>query len=893
MSNCLYRNKYSAHLDSFEINCYDSTTGLPVDCSTCESCPDYQTECYESREWTYSIDNAGTTYDWPNAEYQLTLSDGSTINWVQTAASNGGWTQQLTEWANNLQASADAAGLQWFVEPRAVNNPNPSDISGNYGSTPTGLPGAPSIPVAEYLVANGMIARYLNIQICPGQPVPVSGTVISHEDSPRFGSTYDNGGRIGAALTTAGAILGPISKFKVCVECGESDDLWYIFDKDIDGYREATAGEIPNCWEPCGTLSLTDAPPDRDCEFFIDLACDDNGDNANQAGFTNQITRRATVCNGEQISLEYFEEDPDDPAALVPYTLVGDFVDCTTGEIIPLPLIDGIVVECDADPISESYDSDVRIIGSKHPLPVFITDDCCVTPANLECIKKRTFDFVYDNGFTPGSSTNDGGERNNLVRFNWAFTSQGWETGAGVVGIGDAIGAYTGWSPQLTGWSTFGNTHDPYNSVSAFNFYGAPTWRGWSVTGCNPAAKYGVWTILREDGVTFKVYPTLYTETIERVYRSHETDCDGNITTRYWDINEDGKTYTEIDTPDDIECFVSCDYIFENVILPGAESPCTTTDQVLCDRVDPDDPSQDVQFVQVKTVCDGAVTLERYTLQSFNTATDPDGYVEYEVIGELFVCGTNEPPAEPAPECSDFVREILYSLEEPVTGTLRNREWHDTEPAISPFPQDAEAGRNFRENHDFSLPTTTDNTVSSLALNDTNNTAAKLDIQVIEGYIIVDKQLDLRYAGASEGYWAVELGKCCGELELIAENGGFSPDRNMPFTLPAGIHKIRLWNIDSGGSNSSANLQLSTDGGITYVTDNTPPGVQLSQTKPNELCKKVKICKDSGAFIDLLTDEVLDKSECYPCSKVCTPTPSCNCEGSGGAELPLTIRTIA
>ena len=44
-------------------------------------------ECVESQEWTYGIDNTGTTYDRPNAEYEITLSDGSTLTWTQTTAS--------------------------------------------------------------------------------------------------------------------------------------------------------------------------------------------------------------------------------------------------------------------------------------------------------------------------------------------------------------------------------------------------------------------------------------------------------------------------------------------------------------------------------------------------------------------------------------------------------------------------------------------------------------------------------------------------------------------------------------------------------------------------------------------------------------------------------------
>lgn len=331
---CIFKNKYLKHLDKFEIQAYDSTTGLPVNMEDCEDCPDYQTECRESLAYSYGIDNTGTTYDWPNAKYELTLSDGSVIPFFQTTASNGGWTAQLTELSNSLQAGFDAAGVIAFAEPRTVNNLIPSDISGNYGNNPTGLPGAPSVAIAEALISEGMAARYINIQICPGQPVPVSAEVVSHADSPRFGGAYDNGGRVGFKLTTAGAILGPRNRFKVCQECAEGSDVWYIEDGS-NNWRAATSGEIPDCYEPCGTLSLTEAPPDRSCSFVWDLGCD-NLDQTDPNNFIQQISRRATVCDGEQIGLDYFTEDPLDTSSLIPYGLVGAFVDCDSGvEIVP------------------------------------------------------------------------------------------------------------------------------------------------------------------------------------------------------------------------------------------------------------------------------------------------------------------------------------------------------------------------------------------------------------------------------------------------------------------------------------------------------------------------------------------------------------------------------
>jgi hypothetical protein len=178
-----------------------------------------------------------------------------------------------------------------------------------------------------------MLWRYVNIQICPGQPVPIAAEVVEVKDAGGLATREP-----GYPLTTDGAVLGPIQRFWICKQCGV-EPVWYL----EDGTTPAEDGQIPNCYEPCGTLALTDAPPDRDCEFQTLIACDNNNSDLT-ADFTNTITRRATVCNGEQITVDYFQEDPNDPSALIAYTLVGDFVDCATGEPIPLP-----EPECDPD----------------------------------------------------------------------------------------------------------------------------------------------------------------------------------------------------------------------------------------------------------------------------------------------------------------------------------------------------------------------------------------------------------------------------------------------------------------------------------------------------------------------------------------------------------------
>lgn len=505
--------------------------------ATGQKCGDVQ--CVESQEWTYGIDNTGTNTDY-DATMCIELSDGSTIEFTQTSqGATSQWTPQMAEWGANIQAAANAAGIKWFVETRCI-------ISSGSLTGCGGFSGPPSIPVSEGLYAGGMRARYVNIQICPGQPVPTRA----------FIKTTSNGLRDGLELTTAGAILGPINKFWICTQCGK-EPVWYL----EDGITPAPAGQIPNCWEPCGTLALTDGPPDRSCEFFFDVACD-NIDQTDPTNFVNLITRRVTYCSGEQVAVDFYEPDPGDPNALIEYTLVGQFVDCATGEPVEVP----------------------------------------------------------------------------------------------------------------------------------------------------------------------------------------------------------------------------------------------------------------------------------------------------------------------SPPCSDFELTTLYSLED-VTGDLRSREWN-LGPRNTQL-QTIEEGGQDRTSFDFSLPTTVDTTWSNLGLDDTNSDSTIKDAQVVEGYIVATEERLVRWTGGSAGYLAVELGRCCAEYELVLEaaTGDNNINPTAAIVIPKGIHKIRLWNIDDW-SNTSRTLQYSLDGGAIFVSDNTPPDIQLSRIKPNEVCKEVKVCKDTGAFVDLLTGEAVDPANCYKCSVLCEDNSS-------------------
>jgi hypothetical protein len=287
----------------------DVISELEASLKDCTSCKDK--ECRESQEWTYAIDNTGTLFSEDNT-IKIELSDGTEFTFNQPPTTN--WTPQMELWGQEIQATADAQGLKWFVETRFRDPRNPSSLAGGGGFN-----GPPSVAVSNALT--NMLWRYVNIQICPGQPTPVAATIVNSS----------NPARIGKSLTTDGPVKGPLQRFFVCVECEELD-VWYL----EDGITLAEQGQIPNCYEPCGVIAQLPAPPENNCTFEIDVACDNNN-SANTADFTNTITRRAKVCNGEQIAVDYFQADPDDANALISYELVGEFVDCATGEPIALP----------------------------------------------------------------------------------------------------------------------------------------------------------------------------------------------------------------------------------------------------------------------------------------------------------------------------------------------------------------------------------------------------------------------------------------------------------------------------------------------------------------------------------------------------------------------------
>ena len=307
-----------------------------------------------------------------------------------------------------------------------------------------------------------------------------------------------------------------------------------------------------------------------------------------------------------------------------------------------------------------------------------------------------------------------------------------------------------------------------------------------------------------------------------------------------------------------------------------AKPNCTFESAVGCDDVNGDGTNVVPDITRIFKICaDSAPELFGY-FETINNASVP-----YDIGGRPLVdCDTLEPIGEPTSPCLNFELTTLFKMEgdSELNGELRNREWHNSAPVGVLTSDESIAtpqGRAFYDNHDFSLPPTTISTRTNLLLDDTNNAGVLLDIQIIDGLVEVKKGGWFRYSGPSEGYWAVWIAQCCiGEKVLVAENGGFSPDRTMEFYLPKGTHDLELVNIDSGGSNSSATFGYSTDNRATWINDNTPPTdiITFGSNKLEEVCVTVKICEDTGEMFDALTGDTLDASDLYTCSRMaCTP----------------------
>jgi hypothetical protein len=821
-----------------------------------DTCEDRSVHCTESQEWTYAIDNTGTTTN-EDAQVIITLSDGSEIIIDQTdQGAVSQWTPQMAEWGTNIQQAVDDAGIKWFVETRYIAGAG--SLAGGGGFS-----GPPTVPVSNALWAGGIRARYVNIQICPGQPVPVSARYVSASRDIQ--------------LTSAGAVLGPVQKFFVCRSCGD-EPVWYL----EDGITLAEPGQIPNCYEPCGTLALTDAPPDRDCEFFFDLGCDSNNQ-TDPANFTQQITRRATVCSGEQIAVDYYTEDPNDPSALIDHTLVGDFVDCDTGAVIDEP------VDCDPEQLE--------------------TEEVCVidpdTPIGINGLRWDSEGNATD--WKPNSQTfpewnvheNGAPDEQVLITNNWSLTDSDFPA----TGTYDPAGGDRDISSQELYYAYIyvdrpmllndnnGNTGE-YLTFLREDCNGdmLPVKNHYSSSGnggmgditelpvgihkiaiqVNDYSAFGGFNLRYsvDGGATYQNFPISQTFAVRpQILKQCVSKCryDGKL------LNPDCTEFTGTI----IDCDIPCS--------PMSRDPLDDVEVNLvdgCDDID-GDPANYVPLTREVIFINGEkqtpVYYDDYANDGVYANQDPN-FVD---------CATGEPIEEPvvSPDCEDI--EITTAFAPFGENGVNVERWITN--AATGLPSGTVPADVFDQPSDYSGMPAHQNGAPDSAV-------VESDFRILDGnsgqdqfrawtYIYIAEPMLVRdrasYAEATEHF----VGECGADpiSVNVAEYTGLDQNDQLLVNLPAGIHYLGVEVFDFSAW-SGVDLQYSLDNGDTWTR---LPASWLYTQKPTLKQCPVKVCfKENGSSVltDLNTGLPLgpEFTTCKP--DLCTPiavapeTPTCQAE---------------
>jgi hypothetical protein len=322
----------------------------------------------------------------------------------------------------------------------------------------------------------------------------------------------------------------------------------------------------------------------------------------------------------------------------------------------------------------------------------------------------------------------------------------------------------------------------------------------------------------------------------------------------------DGTIVPEADKP-------ICTFACGSDIPAPAESPCNISiEESGCDNMGtPEDLTDDVtEVIRRYVTCeDGTTTLEYYIVDP----NDPQSLIDYTLVGGWSgLCDGIETPL-PEIDCEYTAVVELFTTQN-ITGQLRNREWNlgprQTNNQTVAFAQ------TVLDTFNESNATTVIGPWINLGLNDTSNDNATMDLQIVDGYIVVTEPIEVRWTGRSLGYLKVEIGECCGGLETVIEgaSGDGTLNPSSSYVLPVGYHAIKMTNLDDF-TNTSRTLQYSLDGGATWISDNTPPNIELSDLKPYEECKLVKECTNNGFFVSYTTGEIIDIESCYDCSLEC------------------------
>lgn len=274
------------HETLIALNTSDDTETVLTSVDTLRECnPDTSTiQCWKDKFIEGGLDNTFTRFTHTNQLFTVTFDNGDVDTF--TVASATGWTDQVNQMATGLDSIMPWAQT---VDPFCT----------------FGCGGLPS----PFVQLNKMVARYVGFRVCPGDKVPVSVEYTSDQ----------------------------VTKPKqLVIQYVETDTIYIDRCISCDGVEEwKVDGQpyTPVCAIPCGD-QFANTPLSK-CEITYQDGCD-NVNSTDQTDFVT-IVRAITDC-GDGPEVSYLQEDAD--GALIDYTLVGDFVDCDTGEIVGEPKSD-------------------------------------------------------------------------------------------------------------------------------------------------------------------------------------------------------------------------------------------------------------------------------------------------------------------------------------------------------------------------------------------------------------------------------------------------------------------------------------------------------------------------------------------------------------------------
>ena len=252
--------------------------------------------CWKDKFIEGGLDNTFTNFKHTSQQYTVTFSNGDVDTFGVASATS--WSDQVQQMANGLGSI-----MPWAVDVDSYCNVLPNGCGGLQ---------------APVVALNQMIARYVGFMACPADKVPVSITYVSDQsEKPKD--------------LIVQYVETPIIWLDRCFTCGVGETF----------YLRGTAEEYtPICAVPCS--HIYPEVPLAACSSSFQSGCDNLG-NEDQSDNV-AITAVYQDC-GNGVEISYMIDDGE--GGLIPYELIGQFVDCDSGEVVPDPETECQTTLCD------------------------------------------------------------------------------------------------------------------------------------------------------------------------------------------------------------------------------------------------------------------------------------------------------------------------------------------------------------------------------------------------------------------------------------------------------------------------------------------------------------------------------------------------------------------